>query len=147
MARRNAAPERHEGMPRPAEAFLRRLTAGVVALFGLGTVLSNGAMLFLVTPEGRAQVGPIPLPLLWFDFLAGWAYLAATWGIALRRPWVLPLAWALAIAHALAASGVWLWFFAGHPVNGSTLGLVLAREAFWVLIGLYLLREPPAARR
>lgn len=127
---------------RSITVFLRRLLVFMVAMFGVGTLFSNGTMAFLATPEGRAQIGPIPYPMFLFDFLMGWLYLAEAYGIGWRRRWAHVFAWTLAVLHSFAASGLWLWYLSGHPVRGSALVLVLAREGFWVLIGLYLWRSP-----
>ncbi len=124
---------------RIAARFLRRLVVAMVLFFGLGTVLTNGLPL-LATPEARAELGDIPYALFWFDFLVGWLYLGQGVAVALRRRGAMPFAWALAVLHSFSATAVWLWFFAGHPVEHGTLGMVLMREGFWVCIGLYLWR-------
>jgi hypothetical protein len=130
---------------RATARFLLRLAAGMAFFFGLGTVITNGLAL-LATEQARAELGAIPYPLFWFDFAMGWFYLGAGWGIGFRRAWAHPLTWSLAVLHSLSASGVWLWYFAGHPVAQGTLLMVLLREGFWVMIGLYLWRGlAPAA--
>jgi hypothetical protein len=119
--------------------FLRRVTAAMAALFGLGTVITNGLPL-IATEAARATLGRIPYPLYWFEFAMGWLYLGESAGIAWRARWAPPLAWTLAVIHSGSASVLWLWYFAGHPVELRTLVMELLREGFWVLIALYLWR-------
>ncbi|HKI97516.1 MAG TPA: hypothetical protein VKB51_03475 [bacterium] len=122
--------------------FLRRLTAAMVVLFGLGTVITNGLPL-LATDAARAELGHIPYPLFWFEFAMGWLYLSEGVAIAWRARWALPFAWLLAVIHSGSASGLWLWYLAGHQVEVRTLVMELFREGFWVLIALYLWRGSP----
>lgn len=122
---------------RESSRFLRRLVVAMAAFFGIGTIVPNGLAL-LATDAARAELGAIPYPLYWFHFAMGWAYVVASVGIARRARWGPSLAWGLAVTHALSASVLWLWFFAGNPVEHGTLAMELGREGFWVLIGLYL---------
>jgi hypothetical protein len=131
--------------PREALRFLRVLVAGAVLVFGMGTAGSN-LLPLLASEAARAGLGAIPYPLFWFHLGMGCLYLAAGMGIGRQRRWAPPMAWALAALHALSASVLWLWFFAGHPVEPRVLIMELLREGFWVLIGLYLWRAAlPAA--
>ena len=124
---------------RAGARFLRRLVVGMALFFGLGTLVRNGAPL-LATAAARAELGAIPYPLFWFEFVMGWLYLAEGTAIGLRWRWAHPGAWALAVVHSGSASVLWLWHFAGHPVAGEALLTELLREGFWVLIALYLWR-------
>ena len=124
--------------------FLRRLVVGMVVFFGLGTIVSNGLSL-LATDTARQELGAIPYPLFWFELAMGVLYLAESVGIGLRKRCAVGGAWGIAVVHALSASALWLWYLAGNPVASGTLMVELAREGFWVLVGLYLWRSiaPP----
>jgi hypothetical protein len=135
---------------RERSRFLRRLVVGMVVFFGLGTIVSN-VLSLLATESARASLGPIPYPLFWFELALGWAYLGLGFGIAWRKRWALRGAWGVAVVHAVSATLLWLWYFAGHPIARATLVMELLREGFWVLMGLYLWHTvapplPPAAR-
>ena len=68
--------------------------------FGIATVVSGGRVLF--GPEAvRAAAGQVVPFVLWFNFLAGFAYLAAAVGLWRARRWAAPLSLAIAAATAL----------------------------------------------
>ena len=146
MSREGEAPRLRPGQARARADFLRWLVVGMVAFFGVGTLMRNGLPL-LATPQARAELGPIPFPLFVFDFTMGWLYLAEAAAISWRWRWAHPAAWLIAVAHALSASVLWLWYFAGHDVAREALFSGLVREGFWVLIALWLWQAvaPPRA--
>jgi len=106
------------------------LAAAVVAIvFGALTVVSGGIALF-----GGADMGAVVPVVLWFNFLAGFAYIAA--GLALwfkdRRAWWLS-------ALILAATLVVLAYFVFHVAQGGayeprTVGALLLRSGVWAAI-------------
>lgn len=127
-------------LPWKIARFNRRLIAGTVTVFGVGTTISNLVALFV--PHG-VPIERAPAAFLTFDALMGLGYLAAAWGIGLERRWSLPWVWTLAVLHALAAALLaTLWVGGGAlpeaAVPASALWVALGREGFWVLIGLYV---------
>ncbi len=64
-------------------------------LFGLLTVKSGGEVLFVDGPERAAAGDYVPF-VLWFNFLAGFAYIAGAVGLIKWRSWVVPLAFSIA---------------------------------------------------
>ena len=114
--------------------------AGAVALvFGALTVFSGGRALF-GGAEARAAVGDAVPFVLWFNFLAGFAYITAGIGLVRRRPWALWLSWAILIATALVFAA-----FAVHVLSGSayemrTVGAMTLRTALWGVITVVAVR-------
>jgi hypothetical protein len=111
-----------------------RAWAVAAAVFGIATVASGGRAL-LGGEQARAAVGQAVGFVLWFNFAAGFAYVAAALGLWWRKVWAAPAA--LAIARATAAIGV---AFAVHVLTGGayeprTVGALLLRIAFWAWLG------------
>ena len=79
--------------------------------FGLMTIKEGGAVLFF-DGAGRAAAGNYVPFVLWFNFLAGFAYVIAGAGLWLRQHWAVWLAVAIAAATALtfAAFGAHVYF-------------------------------------
>jgi hypothetical protein len=126
--------------PRTAGAYGKRpvwawLLAGAAMLFGVATIISGGTVLF-GDAEMRATAGAVVPFVLWFNFLSGFAYVAAGVGLALWKPWGAWLA-ALIAASILIASA----FFAAHVMLGGVYEMRTAmamtlRAAVWLGIAL-----------
>jgi len=87
------------------------LTA-IAVLFGLLTIFSGGQVLFGGSSSQKAGGNYVPF-VVWFNFLAGFAYLAAGAGILLRQRWAVWLSLLIAIM-TIIVSGV----FALHILGG-----------------------------
>lgn len=126
--------------PRADSAFGKRpvwawLVAGAAILFGVATIISGGTVLF-GDAETKAAAGAVVPFVLWFNFLSGFAYVAAGIGLALWKPWGAWLA-ALIAASILVASG----FFAAHVMSGGAYEMRTAmamtlRAVVWIGIAL-----------
>jgi hypothetical protein len=107
----------------------------VAVLFGVATIVSGGTVLFGDTGT-RAAAGAVVPFVLWFNFLAGFAYVAAGLGVTFWKPWGAQLA-ALVAASTLVASA----FFAAHVLAGGAYEMRTAmamtlRAVVWVGIAL-----------
>lgn len=123
----------------PATAPARRLwmlrVLGAVAVgFGLLTLVSGGRALF-GSPEARAAVGAAVPFVLWFNFGAGFAYVAAGVGLWLRRRWAVGLSLAIALATAAIAAAFAVHVAGGGAHETRTIGALGLRLAFWTLTG------------
>jgi len=115
------------------------LVGAVVAIFfGALTAASGGIALF-----GDVDMGAVVPFVLWFNFLAGFAYILAGLGLWLRvrRAWWL-------CAAILAATLIVLAFFAIHIAQGSafeprTVGALLLRSGIWAVIATVAYRARP----
>jgi hypothetical protein len=65
------------------------------AVFGFLTLKSGGEVLF-IDGTGREAAGNYVPFVVWFNFLAGFAYIAGAVGLALWRPWISPLSFSIA---------------------------------------------------
>jgi hypothetical protein len=93
------------------------------------TVVSGGAALF-----GGTDMGAVVPFVLWFNFLAGFVYIAAGLGLWFGRRW----AWLLSIA-IFAATIIVAVVFAIHALQGGayeprTVGALLLRTVIWAAI-------------
>ena len=117
------------------------LVAAVVAVvFGLLTILSGARALF-----GGVDMGAVVPFVLWFNFLAGFAYVLAGIGLWRASPW----APTLALAIALATAGVFAAFL-WHVVSGGafearTMGAMILRTGVWLTIAALALRHRKGA--
>lgn len=107
--------------------------------FGLLTIKEGGAVLFF-DGTARAAAGNYVPFVLWFNFLAGFAYLIAGVGLWLRRRWAPVLATAIATATALtfAAFGVFVYY--GGAWEQRTLIAMSVRTLVWVGIAFTVWR-------
>lgn len=113
---------------------------GIIAtIFGLLTLISGGQALFL-GPERGVDMGQVVTPVLAFNFLAGFAYVAAGIGIWKSQRW------AARLAVALAAMTIIMFIYLGvHIVSGGAFELrtVIAmgfRTAFWAMVAFVAMR-------
>ncbi len=114
--------------PRPFSLSLKIVVA-VAALFGLLTVFSGGMAL-----TGNKEVGNAVPFVLWFNFFAGFAYLAAAYGLAKRLDWGLKLSIWIAIATALVFAAFGVVVMQGTPYETRTVGAMVIRTGVWVVI-------------
>ena len=113
----------------PEQRWITLSAAAVAVVFGLATLASGGMALF-----GGADMGKVVPFVLWFNFLAGFAYVAAGAGLALRRAWAVSLAMAIFAATALvfAAFGIHVWN--GGPYEMRTVAAMTIRTLVWAAI-------------
>jgi hypothetical protein len=81
-----------------------RSAAGLAIVFGALTVFAGGGALF-GGDEARAAVGNAVPFVLWFNFAAGFAYILAGVGLALRRRWALWLSLIIENGGAIVCHG------------------------------------------
>jgi len=114
--------------------------AAIVSLaFGALTVFSGGRVLF--GPDAaRAAAGNYVPFVLWFNFLAGFAYLAAGTGLWRGRRWAAWLALAIAAATALVFAAFGVHIALGGAFEPRTVAAMTLRTALWVAIAALALR-------
>jgi hypothetical protein len=125
-----------------------RVAAVVAVAFGALTVVSGGTALF-GGPEARAAVGDAVPFVLWFNFLAGFAYIAAGIGLWLHRAWAARLALLIALATLAVFAAFGLHIAMGGAFEPRTAGAMTLRSVVWLAIaGLAwwrLERQPASA--
>ncbi len=104
--------------------------AGVVAMaFGVATIWSGGRVLF---GDGAAAAGRFVPFVVWFNFLAGFFYVAAGAGLWRRRVWAARLAAGLALATLAAFAAFGVHIATGGAFEPRTVGAMTLRSFFWL---------------
>ena len=110
-----------------------RPVAVVAALFGLVSIFSGGMALFGGT-AARAAVGDAVLFVLWFNFLAGFAYVIGAALLFKHSPLASPVAWVIAMATLFVFAILIFVAAGGTAFEWRTIGAMILRSAFWLAI-------------
>jgi hypothetical protein len=116
-----------------------RIAAGIAIVFGALTILSGGRALF-GGPEATAAVGAAVPFVLWFNTLAGFAYVAAGLGLLARRRWAFPLSVAIAAATIVVFAAFGLHVLQGGAFEMRTVWAMTLRAAVWLVIAVLVYR-------
>ena len=109
-------------------------TAAIVAMvFGVLTLVSGGRALF-GGESAREALGAIVMFVLWFNFVAGFAYVAAGIGLWLRRRWTVPLSVLIAVATAGVFAAFGVHVLRGSPYELRTVVAMALRVLVWAWI-------------
>ena len=128
------------GMPTRAELPLQ-VAAAVARVFGVLTILAGGVVLY--GGEAAQDAAGLVVPfVLWFNFGAGFAYVAAGFGLARRQRWGLVLALVIAAGTALVAAGFALHVARGGAYEVRTAAALALRLALWAVIAAVAWRAP-----
>ena len=117
------------------------IAAIVVTLFGLLTVLSGGRALFGGL-EARAAVGDAVPFVLWFNFLAGFAYVAAGIGLILQTNWATKLSIAILVATVLVMIAFGVHVLLGGAYEMRTVWAMSLRTVVWGVVVGVVIRNP-----
>ncbi|WGV18228.1 hypothetical protein [Fuscovulum ytuae] len=110
--------------------------AVVAIVFGLLTIVSGSRALF-----GGADMGAVVPFVLWFNFLAGFAYIIAGLGLWYRTGWAPGLAIAITLATGAIFAMFLLEVWRGTAYEARTMGAMALRLAIWVVISVVAARE------
>lgn len=118
----------------PERPRILTVAAAVAVVFGAITVISGARA--LITP------GPSVVPfVVWFNYVAGFAYIAAGYGLWRGATWAQWLAGAITLTTAIIFLG-FLWHIAqGGAWMGRTLGATGIRIAVWAAIATIAFRR------
>lgn len=106
------------------------LTGG---LFGLMTIREGGAVLF-GDDAARAAAGNFVPFVLWFNFLAGFAYVTAGIGLWIRRAGAVYLACGITLATLIVFAGFGWYVLTGGAYETRTVVAMTLRSAIWLAI-------------
>ncbi|MDP2795825.1 MAG: hypothetical protein Q8O25_17350 [Sulfurisoma sp.] len=120
--------------------FSRYAVAAVALAFGLATIVSGGKVVFGDEAARVAAGNYLPF-VVWFNFLAGFAYVAAALGLATGQPWAARLALIIAAATALAFLVFGVFVLGGAPFESRTVGAMTLRTTLWAGIAWFACRQ------
>jgi hypothetical protein len=110
------------------------------ALLGLLTVKSGGEVLF-IDGAGREAAGNYVPFVVWFIFLAGFAYIIGAVGLALWRSWITPLAFAVAVLTIAVFIAFGVHVLIGGAYEARTVGAMSLRCLVWLGIAFAVRRK------
>ena len=113
---------------RPRWAIALAVLAGV---FGILTLKSGSEVLFF-DGAGREAAGNYVPFVVWFNFLAGIAYLAGAAGLILWRSWVTPLAFTIAALTIAVFIAFGVHILMGGAYEARTVGAMILRSLVWI---------------
>ncbi len=105
----------------------------IAVLFGLLTLKSGGLTLFVDGPDRAAAGHYVPF-VLWFNFLAGFAYIIAGVGLFLWRKWAVSLAMVIFVATLVIFIGFGAHISLGGLYELRTVKAMILRTSFWLVI-------------
>ena len=101
-------------------------------LFGLLTIISGGSVLF--NAQVRQAAGNIVGFVLWFNFLAGFAYVIAGIGLWQHRRWTTWLSFAIAGATLFVFAAFGGYILSGGNYEMRTVAALGLRSVVWLVI-------------
>ncbi|MCK0140010.1 hypothetical protein [Aliiroseovarius sp. F47248L] len=113
----------------------QKIIAVVALVFGLMTVFSGGNVLFGAAQAREAAGDYIPF-VVWFNFLAGFAYIVAAIGLWLDKTWATWLAAAIAAATAIVTLAFAITIIRGSAFEMRTVGALSLRFLFWTVVAV-----------
>lgn len=112
---------------------LLRIISLVATLFGLMTLKEGGTVLFGNEAARIAAGNYVPF-VLWFNFVAGFAYVVAGAGLWLQQRWAVWLAVVIAIATALTFVAFGAHIYSGGEYEQRTVIAMSLRTFVWLVI-------------
>jgi len=136
---RNAIPKS------PLEAESRRgpwqsITPLIAVVLGLMTIWEGGGVLFW-DAAARAAAGAYVPFVLWFNFLAGFAYVAAGVGLWKRTHWSVWLSFGILICTAAVFATLGLHILSGGAYENRTVIAMTLRTSVWLVLAVWAHRS------
>ena len=111
----------------------------MAVIFGLAAIRESGAVLLGDAYAVQAAGRYIPF-VLWFNFLAGFGYVAAGIGLWLRQRWAACLAFAIAVGTLAVFAAFGVHVASGGAYELRTVIAMSLRSAVWLAIALLAYR-------
>jgi len=108
-----------------------RIAGGIAVAFGALTLLSGGSTLL-----GALDMGAVVPFVLWFNTVAGVAYVVAGVGLWCGRRWAYPLSLAICAATFLVFAAFGLTVARGAAFEMRTVFAMALRGSVWLAIAL-----------
>lgn len=111
------------------------ILAVIAIVFGIITIIVGGKTLFGGT-EVRTAAGNIVPFVLWFNFVAGFAYVIAGVGLFLWKRWAAQLSAVIAAATIAVFVAFNIHIFLGGAFEVRTVSAMIIRSVVWTVIAV-----------
>ena len=91
-------------------------------------------------PEIRASAGNIVPFVLWFNFIAAFAYLMAGLGLLLWKRWAAQLSAGIALTTLAVFAAFGVHVVLGGAFEARTVGAMMLRSIVWIAIAVFTCR-------
>ncbi len=122
----------------PSSPLSVRIAAVVAILFGGLTLFSGGSVLFL-DGQSRVEAGNYVPWIVWFNFLAGFAYILAGVRLFLWHGCAIKLSMVIFVATLLASMALGIHILLDGAYEMRTVGAMALRSSVWLTIALVAL--------
>ncbi len=112
----------------------------IAVAFGGMTILEGGSVLFGDEAARRAAGSFVPF-VVWFNFLAGFAYVAAGMGLWTRARWSVRLSFGILVATIAVFLAFGFHVLLGGSYELRTVVAMTLRTTVWLLLALWARRE------
>ena len=120
---------------RPQGRGVRWIVSLVAVAFGLLTIKEGGSVLIGNEAAVAAAGNYVPF-VLWFNFLAGFAYVIAGAGLWMRQRWAGWLAIGIAVASAFTLMAFGIHVSSGGAFETRTVVAMSVRTLVWIVIAV-----------
>ena len=111
------------------------IAAIIAVVFGIMTIKSGGSVLF-IDGEARRAAGNYVDFVLWFNFSAGFFYVATGIGIWLKKSWAPAAAITIAVLTLLVFGAFGIHIFYGGEYEQRTVAAMALRSIVWIAIAI-----------
>ncbi len=125
----------------PADRLLRGVALAAGA-FGLLTIWAGGSTLFGGAAARQSAGAYVPF-VLWFNFLAGFAYVTAAAGLWRPQRWAVALAMTIAAATLVVFAAFGVHVLRGGAFEPRTVAAMMLRSVAWLAIAWVAARRLP----
>ncbi len=119
------------------------VAALVAAGFGVVTVLVGGQTLFGSAAEAAGNIVPF---VLWFNFMAGFAYIIAAYGMFRWTRWAALMSAMIAVTTVAVFAAFGVHVLLGGAFEMRTVGAMTIRSLTWIVIAVATLRTIGVSR-
>jgi len=116
------------------------IMTAIAVLFGLLTIKAGGSVLF-VDGMAREEAGNYVPFVLWFNFLAGFAYLLTASGLFMRKRWAVWLSIFIAVSTIVIFALLGLHILNDGLYEVRTVIAMSLRTVVWTLIATFAYRK------
>lgn len=126
-------------MTRKTTTLVLMTVAVFAGLFGIITIVSGGRVLF-GGPEAQIAAGNFVPFVLWFNFGAGFAYVASAIGLIMKKKWAVWLAIFIALGTIFVFAAFGFHILAGGAYEMRTVGAMTLRTLVWAGVAVIAFR-------